>query len=202
MSWQTISAALENKVTTGQLLAILIPLALAGALWLVRHRRQRHPFSMRLSDQPIGVLGDDPPGKRTYRRSRLLSVGDSALTICVTTSVATNVSRFDLRFVERRNARWGDAPPGKIRITDIRVPEWDGEAERERDFVGPNSVEREPNGVGGFIVSTRRPKTWVVGQLLWIEIKVQADAPWSGYLSFEGRTDRRAFARFRVEVIG
>lgn len=39
-----------------------------------------------------------------------------------------------------------------------------------------------------------------IGQFLWIELEVRASEQWCGYLSFSGRTDRRAYVRRRVTV--
>jgi hypothetical protein len=120
------------------------------------------------------------------------------------TNAATTASPFNIRFVEPKWQRffgWRNVPCDVIEITDVRVPEWDAEADEQRDFQGPNVPTKKSDLAGGFTVSTRKPKEWISGRPLWIEITVEARKPWVGFLSFEGRTDRRAFARRQFVVI-
>ena len=191
----------QVEITLGDILAVLTPLVLAAIGFFVIRWIKAHPFKMEISDQPFDI---DPNEQlhRTFGKRIELRQGKSQLTLAVRTRAATSGSPFDIRFVQHigYGQGWRDVAPDIINISNVEVPEWNQEAERERDFVGPNIVDKRSNGVGGFVVATRKPKRWVVGQYLWIELEVAAHKPWSGYVSYEGRTDRRAFVRRRVKV--
>jgi hypothetical protein len=123
--------------------------------------------------------------------------------IAVLTRTATEASPFDIRLVRRDWHHWGrwiNVPVDSARLAGVRVPEWEAEAVRERDFIGENSVDVEDNTVGGYIVRARIGKQWIVGQFLWIEVDFDIRKPGHYWLSFEGKTDRRAYARCSVLV--
>lgn len=198
---QYLRAVFRAEVTLGEIFAILIPLTIASIVFVWARDRQKRPFSFKYADQPF-----DPSAKarlhRTYSQRKHLEIGKSKLTIAVRTRVATTANPFDIRFVERGlfRRKYRNASQDIIQIIEVKVPDWNREAEPERDHTGPNIVTVDSDGEGGFIVSTRLPKRWVIGQLLWIELIVEAKSPWSGFLGFQGQTDRKAVARRGVKV--
>ena len=191
----------RNEITLGDIFAVAVPLTISMAIGAYFWRRRVVPFKMEFSDQPF-VLSPSKELRRSFHKKITLPKGRSRITLAMQTRIATSGDPFNIRFVEhpRFSWRWRDVATVVIEIVEVNVPEWEREAELERDFIGANTVDKQPNGVGGFFVSTRKPKRWVVGQPLWIELMVEAHKPWSGYLSFEGRTDRRVFGRRRVIV--
>jgi hypothetical protein len=196
----------SHEVTLGDLLGVLATLSVAAlglAWWLREEWRRKHPFTVRVSEEPLAALPNKGiPGERSYS----CGTGRRALTLAILCSQETVDSPFDLRFVERDWLRWWafkNASQSAIEMTAVSVPEWkkDEVDGVDRDFVGANTVTVEPNGVGGFRVARRKPQRWIVGQILWIETTWDAKTPWQGYLSFEGRTNRRAFGRVSARVI-
>jgi len=158
-----------------------------------------------VSDLPYQLEDPSQQMSREYETKKQLEVGKSKLTLSASTRVVTNGDPFDIRFVNRswdwcNPFSYETAAVSTIRITGITVPEWEAEEAVERDFVGPNEVTKSPNGVGGFVVTTRKPKRWVIGQRLWIELEIEAHKPWRGKLSFEGQTDRKGYGRMPIRV--
>lgn len=200
---QMFREMLQAEITYGDIFAIMSPFIVAGGIFSWRAWRKNHPFSMWFSEEPFDIA---PPirGTRKIKKSLKLPTGESRITIILRTKFATNGTPFNLKFVKTRFWRFGPKSllRGPVRITKITVPEWDEEADAERDFTGPNTVMVQSDDFGGFTVSTRIPKPWMVGQLLWIECQIKADGAWSGYLSFKGHTDRIAFAKRHVTIRG
>lgn len=200
---QMFRGMLQAEITYGDIFAIMSPFFVAGLIFVWGRWRKKHPFSMRFSEEPFYIA---PPVqiKRKINKSLRLSTGKSRITIILRTKFATTGTPFNLRFVKTRFWRFGPTSllTGPVRITQITVPEWDNEADAERDFTGPNTVMVQSDDFAGFTVSTRKPKQWMVGQPLWIELQIEADESWSGYLSFEGHTDRIAYARRHITIRG
>ena len=200
---QMFRGMLQAEITYGDIFAIMSPFIVAGGIFSWRAWRKNHPFSMWFSEEPFDIA---PPirGTRKIKKSLKLPTGASRITIILRTKFVANGSPFNLKFVKTRFWRFGleSLLRGPVRITQISVPEWENEAEAERDIIGANTVTAQSDDFGGFTVSTRMPKQWMVGQPLWIELQMEADEPWSGYLSFKGHTDRIAFAKRHVTIRG
>lgn len=195
----------EWKITLGESIGIavtVLAIAISVALTVWRLWSARHPFTLRFSDQPL----DLPPEqrlRRTFRRVRYVTLGKTELTIALKTRHQTVGNPFNVHLVRRDWSKWGRwiyIPREEAEIINIEVPHWEREAGWERDFIGPNEIKKTRTDTGGFEVDARKPKTWLVGQHLWIELTVTVERPACVWLSFEGATDRRAFARGLVRA--
>jgi hypothetical protein len=200
---ERLRSYIDFQVTLGDLLAVTSPIALAAIAAMIRFWKRRHPFSFLFPDQPIDIALEDELRGRTYHRAKTLPHGHSTILIELRTRIPTNATPFDIRFVELRWFRSRSVSPQKIRVRTISIPRWTAEAVMERDATGPNVPEMTFNSVGGVAVATRIPKHWVAGERLMVELGVEANCTWRGYLSFRANADgRRCFCRRRVEVIG
>ena len=85
----------------------------------------------------------------------------------------------------------------QIRVSNVEIPQWNQQAEVERD----HSVLKEEHPLGAFIVSVRAPKLWTAGDVLYVELEVEAEAPWSGHLSIRCYGERRSYSRRRVTAV-
>lgn len=198
---QSSRAVFQAEITLGDIFAIATPIVLASAFFIATQVRKRRPFTFKFAGQRFDITPQERR-HRTYSRKKYLALGESTLTIAVRTRIETIANPFDVRFVQRSLIpwKWRDADKNDINIVKVSVPDWKREAELERDYVGPNDVHISANGMGGFIVTTRLPKRWVSGRVLWIELTVTAKRSWCGHLTFEGGTDKLAYARRPVIV--
>jgi hypothetical protein len=147
------------------------------------------------------VRHNAPIRRRSFSKFKVIPLGESELFAIAIFPSPQTIRSLTVHFVEGRWRWWRrNAWDGQIRITDIKVPSWEAQAVREGDDCGPNEVIATSNS-GGFVVCTRRPKSWKAGKGLFVEMTLQAEAPWVGYLSIELRGDEKnAYAQRRVFV--
>jgi len=186
--------SLGESLTFGLTLII----TLASLTWFIYQEwKKRQPFDMRFSEETFRTWpaeGFRIPRRKTWQAP----IGESTVLIAITAQVEAFTVPFDIRFVERDWLRWGRWKNLAIEVaelTSLSAEELERNAVYERDYIGPNEVTKTHNGVGGFYVKRRKATAWAVGEILWVELTIRAHQRWSGYLSFEGRTSRRAFAR-------
>jgi len=176
----------------------------AGSLgWFIYNEwKKRYPFDLRFSEDTFRNHPDEGfqiPTRKTWQAP----LGESNVLIAITARVAAFTTPFDIRFVDRDWVRWGkwrNEFTEVVELTDLSIPELERNAVYERDYIGPNEVTKIHNGVGGFYVKRRKATAWVAGEILWVELTIRAHQGWCGYLSFEGRTSRRAFARREFSI--
>ena len=196
-----VNSILDPQFTRGEAagLAATATLGICSLCWLAfRKIHQRFPFKMDFSDQDYS----SPPHIPRIYRSRLeASTEKKNITLRLRTKYATEISKVELRFVNKPFLFFQpqDTSTDAVKITKLILPEWDAEAEFTRDMVGPNSVTTMIDQHGGMIASVPRPKRWVIGEPLWIELEIEITKPWRGYLNFRGQTDRRARISRRVK---
>lgn len=185
---------IKPEITTGNLItAALSAVAVSFLVWAAFCRRW--PLKMTFDTQPFVAQGE----RLLHMRARI-EIGRSKLHIVLKPRILVNVASLDVRFVKRAFPGWEDAWHRHIKIVSVAVPQWDNEAETQRTFVGPNTVTKRQNSVGGWIISPVRRKLWTAGDELYLEIEVEAKTSWSGYLSILCRGDRRTYCRRVVKV--
>lgn len=178
-------------------LAVAIPVL--GSLW--RLRTTKWPFRLRFSEQPIELPASEELDRRFLREWNLIVNKPTTMVVALSTLVPA-VTGFDIRFVCHdwsRFGSWRNVGPEVAEVLNVRIPRWELEAVSERDFVGVNKILIEKKN-HGFAIFKRAPQSWVVGQFQWIEVTAVGHKPGCIWLSVEGRTDRRAFARGPVTI--
>ena len=200
---QQISTAIfDPSVSLGEAIAIALTIliaAVSGGLMLGKWCRSIWPFKMEFSDQPYDI----PRQAERFLRTRLESYTDRRkITLKLQTRRATDISDIDVRFITKLMFFFGPAQDVNrdiVRITGVTLPDWEKEADVERDYTGPNTVQTRQAGLGGMQAYVRKRKRWVIGDPLWIELEIVVNKPWRGYLSFRSQTDRRPTTRRPVK---
>ena len=185
----------EAKFTTEGL--IIIALAIVPILLLaLAELRRRWPIKMAFDEQPYRAQGE-----HRLHGSVTVGLGTSKLHVVLTPRTPINVKSLDIRFVGRDVLQWHDAWSPQIRVRNVEIPQWNQQAEVERDRANSNSLVKEEHPLGAFIVSVRPPKLWTAGDALYVELEVEAEAPWSGHLSIRCYGERRSYSRRRVTAV-
>jgi len=185
----------EAKFTTEGL--IIIALATVPILLLaLTELRRRWPIRMVFDEQPYRAQGE-----HRLHNSVTIGLGTSKLHVVLTPRAPINVKSLDIRFVGRDIFQWHDAWSPQIRVRNVEIPQWNQQAEVERDRASSNSMVKEEHPLGAFIVSERPPKLWTAGDALYVELEVEAEAPWSGHLSIRCYGERRSYSRRRVTAV-
>lgn len=183
---------LEDKFTTEGLIIIALAIVPTALLALGELRRRRS-LTMAFAEQPYGQQG-----QYRLRSSATIGLGPSRLHVVLRPRVPINVKSLDIRFVGRDFFEWHDAWSPQIRVTRVDIPQWN--VQSEDDLAGPNSIITQ-RPLGGFIVSLHPPKLWTAGDPLYVELKVEAEAPWAGHLSICCCGERRSYTRRRVTAV-
>jgi hypothetical protein len=185
----------EAKFTTEGL--IIIALATVPILLLaLTELRRRWPIRMVFDEQPYRAQG-----KHRLHSSVTVGLGISKLHVVLTPRAPINVKSLDIRFVGHDFFHWHDAWSPQIRVRNVEIPQWDQQTEVERARASSNSMLKEEHPLGAFIVSVRPPKLWTAGDALYVEVEVEAEAPWSGHLSIRCYAERRSYSRRRVTAV-
>jgi hypothetical protein len=175
----------ENRFTTEGLIIIALALVQIVLLGLGEQRRRR-PLKMAFDEQP-----HEARSQHRFRSSTTIGLGVSKLYVLLRPRAPVNVKSLDIRFVGRELFQWRDAWGPQIRVIDVDIPQW-------VKAPGSNSVIIEAHPPGAFIVSVHPPKLWTAGDPLYVETKVEAEAPWAGHLSVRCCGERRSYTRRRV----
>ena len=181
----------EAKFTTEGL--IIIALATVPILLLaLTELRRRWPIKMVFDEKPYRAQGE-----HRLHSSVTVGLGTSKLHVVLTPRAPINVKSLDIRFVGHDVFQWHDAWSPQIRVRNVEIPQWN----KQRDRASSNSVVKEEHPLGAFIVSVRPPKLWTAGDALYVELEVEAEAPWSGHLSIRCYGERRSYSRRRVTAM-
>ena len=178
----------ENRFTTEGLIIIalaLVPIVLLG----LGELRRRRLLKMAFDEQPHQARS-----QHRLRSSTTIGLGVSKLYVVLRPRAPINVKSLDIRFVGRDLFQWRDAWSSQIRVIDVDIPQW-------VKAPGSNSVIIEAHPPGAFIVSVHPPKLWTAGDPLYVETKVEAEAPWAGHLSVRCCGERRSYTRRRVAAL-
>ena len=185
----------EAKFTTEGL--IIITLATVPILVLaLTELRRRWPIKMVFDEQPHRAQGE-----HRLHSSVTVGLGTSKLHVVLTPRTPISVKSLDIRFVGHDVLQWHDAWSPQIRVRNVEIPQWNQQAEVERDRANLNSLVKEEHPLGAFIVSVRPPKLWTAGDALYVELEIEAEAPWSGHLSIRCYGERRSYSRRRVTAV-
>ena len=178
LAWLTMGDTLLGTALVIGALLLAVPTAVRE---LRDWWRSERPFDLAFPQEPFSFDGRRKP----FAHTRTLGLGRSILTVVLCPRIQSNISRFNVRFVNLEptsyGQTWVDAPPHKVRIVGVRVREVD----QRHDF----QFSANPDGVGGIMVELGAPREWHAGSLLWLELDVESDAAWLGYLSFDGTAD-------------
>ena len=179
----------ENRFTTEGLIIIalaVVPIVLLG----LGELRRRRPLTMAFDEQSHHARG-----QHRFRSSTTIGLGANKLYVVLRPRAPINVKSLDIRFVGRDFFQWRDAWRPQIRVINVDIPQWSAQAP------GSNSVIMEAHPLGAFFVSVHPPKLWTAGDSLYLELKVEAEAPWAGHLSVRCCGERRSYTRRRVAAL-
>jgi len=197
----------SNEISTGQLLALAIPLL--GLLY-AGYRWWRNAKPLRLFWSPEGY-DVPPPIELDRRKTRVMELRPGVQTVdffCVA-SVPWQADHIDVRFVQKRhwwlpNWLWMPQqwyPTDNVfdgtKVTYVKV--------LTKEYVDDtrHHWDPEPGTVGEFTRYMREKPLFPVNTEIWFRATVEVRAGWSGYLSL--RTPfggGRRIARCRVRVSG
>jgi hypothetical protein len=182
---------IEHRFTTEGL--IIIALAMVPVVLLsLEERRRRWPLKMVFDAQPYGGRT-----RRRFQRSATIHLGTCKLYVVLTPRAPINIQSLDIR-LGYGLFWWHDAWSPQIRVTNVRVPQWEDQAQVEQDCA---RLLTKDNLDGGFIVSLRPPKLWTARDGLYVEVEIEAEAPWAGLLSVRCCGERRTYTRRRVTAV-
>jgi hypothetical protein len=185
----------ESKFSTEGL--IIIALATVPIVLLALNElRRRWPIKMIFDEQPYRAEGE-----HRLRSSATVGLGTSKLHVVLMPRAPINVKSLDIRFVGHDIFQWHNAWSPQIRVRNVEIPQWNQQAETERDRASLSSLVKEEHPLGAFIVSVRPPRLWTAGDALYVEVDVEAEAPWSGHLSIRCYGERRSYSRRRVRAV-
>jgi hypothetical protein len=184
-----------RPVTPGEAGAIAAPVivALLGIGWA----RWKSGWWMRFSEAEFG----SPAEQAHWRRSRTVQRGASTFPVAVCPREGTSLKSFNVRFLRRWLFKWRSVPTDIIRIAAIRLPEWDAEKQTWARSGQRYNFGVRDDGQDGISVVRYEPKELSAGELVWIEITVEAKIPAELYLSFESKSQQRIRMRLPFSII-
>jgi hypothetical protein len=173
--------AFVEELSPGEIIIIIltgIPLIITLYTWI---RNRRFPFSMRYIAN----------GK--YLRKLSIPRGQDIIKLRLKARIAVELTLIDIRFVTRRYIKQPrDVSPEVIRIAKCDKFEWEVPGPAHNDL---------PSEVGNYRTRLDPPVKWTVGDYLYVDLLVEANKPWRGHLSFEGKDDRRLYVRRPFSVM-
>jgi len=202
-----LRCALDTQVTLGDLIATLVPVAIAAFWWAVHTYRRANPFTVCF---PV-IQEEVTPGLEYVAAAMsssqaTLRVGRQELYIRVTNRFGTQLEWFSpgfgtlVRSTTRRKwfARWlrtwDIAPSDVIEIEDVRVLPNHG-----KDY--QCDIRKRPHKIDVYLEPKRR---WAADEPLEIVLTVNAKQSWSGVFSFQSlnrQHDKRCATRNKVDVM-
>ena len=208
-----LTSFFDNKMSTGEVLAIVVPAMLVGAGLLLR----RYFFSWRTYDLRFLDSSIDYPPIRSqsqpYRKSCTVNGTHATIHMPVKVRGHPSISDMQVRFVQRywsvsgwpwhwkwrdlwRIWRW-DAPDTSGTFVSNVTDEY---AHQHGRPVGP--VDVSADGPAGVIVYWSPPREIGTHSILWFAADIQATKTWSGHLSVRGTTSygRLGTNRRRVTI--
>jgi len=93
----------------------------------------------------------------------------------------------------------GSANPDIVSIKSVSIPEIEKKLNKNPDYIG--TIQDFTDEFGGKGKEFLKSFDWVIGEPLWVTVELRAIKPWSGYISFRSKTDRRAAVRKRLKFM-
>ena len=200
-----------EPITTGEFIIILITIPSIAVVLIRWIYRRIKPFKMRFSEDEI-VYDQSSGRERIQSREKEIAIGNTNLLLSIKPKSAVRFEEINLRFVNRIcGFRWQGwypklwrfapvpiLPKCKIRIThafDARR-----ESKRLSELPELKCVQDNTNGIDGWYT---KPYLRTSEDSIFIQIAVEANEAWGGYLEFMSRwgESRRGYARSKVRVV-
>jgi hypothetical protein len=183
----------EDKLTTEGL--IIIALATVPIILLaVGEVRRRWPLKMAFDEAAY-----HGQARQRLRGAMAIGLGRNNLYVVLRPRTPIYVKSLDIRFVGRDFFKWRNAWSSQIRVTNVDIPQWS--TQTGSDFANSSCAIVEAHPAGAFSATVHPPKLWTAGDPLYIELTVEAEAPWAGHLSIRCCGERRTYSRKSVTVL-
>ena len=175
---------------------------------------------MYFTDLPFDISEEKQSHRSLSRKKKILGLGINDIWLGIQPRSGACIDRINLRLINRQEIkfwRWDNAPQDKIILVGVSPYDPIATPLQERrmrlhlaskpkssDFLIEDTwFEKMDDSVGGYHIEFNPPYQRSKDEFLWLHIKVLAQRPWKGHISFQGRrgTEARSYARLPIEFI-